>query len=164
MTRNTKHKIERNEPKMKKVLSLLLAVVLVCSMATVAFGIEYKYECDRCHGGMNDSEEYITHIASVDCAACPHCDYGFISVEQRDRHQPDCRLFSGTCDYCGASVCTERAFNAHVDACKTKYFYIPLYKLCKAIENFTRTTDWNNIANIVANITSKVKSFVLFND
>lgn len=145
---------------MKKALSLLLALVLVCSMATVAFGVSYTYECDRCHGTITDSAEYTKHIASINCAACAHCGYGFISVEERDEHQRDCRLYTGTCDYCGSDVTTERAFNAHVDDCKTNYFNIPLYKICKAVENFVRTTDWNNIANKAADVVNTIKGVV----
>ncbi len=147
---------------MKKVLSLILAVVLVFSMATVAFAVSYTYECDRCHGIITDSAEYTKHIASVNCAACAHCGYGFISVEAKDEHQIDCRLYAGKaiCDYCGAASTTEREFNAHVEDCKAKYFNIPLYKICTAIENFVRTTDWNNIANKAADIANTIKGVI----
>ena len=51
-------------------------------------------------------------------------------------------------------------YNVHIDACKKKYFNIPLYKILKAIENFIRTTDWNNIINTVIDVLNKVIGFV----
>lgn len=147
---------------MKKVLSLLLAVVLVCSMATVAFAadVSYTYECDKCHGIITDSATYTAHVKADECATCPHCNYGFATMDEVNAHKGDCRLFTGVCDYCGASVTTENKFNAHVEACKAKYFNIPLYKICTAIENFVRTTDWNNIANKAADIANTIKGVV----
>lgn len=146
---------------MKKALSLILAVVLAFSMTTVAFaGVSYTYECDKCHGIITNSATYTAHVAADKCATCPHCNYGFASEEEVEAHRYDCRLFTGTCDYCGSSVNKEGAFNAHVDACKAKFFNIPVYKIYKAIENFVRTTDWNNIANKAADIVNTIKDVI----
>lgn len=143
---------------MKKVLSLLLAVVLVCSMATVAFAtVSYTYECDRCHGIMTDSAVYTAHIKADVCATCPYCNYGFATADDVAAHKGDCRLYTGTCDYCGDSVTTENKFNAHVEACKAKkYFNIPLAKIAAAVENFLTTTDWNNIVTKVVSVVKTV--------
>lgn len=142
---------------MKKALSLILAIVLTFSMATVAFaGVSYTYECDRCHGVITSSATYTAHVKADKCATCPHCNYGFATMEEVEEHRYDCRLFTGTCDYCGAEVNKEGAYNDHVAACKEKYFGIPLYKILKAIENFLRTTDWNNIINKVIDVLNTV--------
>ena len=137
---------------MKKFLSLVLALVLVCSLATVAFaeeGVSYVYECDRCHATMTDPEVYTAHVLADACTTCPHCSYGFETVEELAAHENDCRLYVGTCDYCGESVNSKNKFNEHVEVCKAKYFSIPVYKICKAIEDFFRSTDWNDIINKV---------------
>ena len=68
---------------MKKVLSLILAVVLTFSMATIAFaGVSYTYECDKCHGIITESATYTAHVKADKCATCPHCNYGFATMEE----------------------------------------------------------------------------------
>lgn len=148
---------------MKKFLSIVLAVVFVFSMATVAFaeeGVSYTYTCDRCQGVMTDSAVYTAHIHADVCATCPHCKFGFATAEEVEAHKGDCRLFTGTCDYCGESVTTENDFNAHVEVCKAKYFNIPLYKITSAIEDFFRTTNWNDIINKIVDAFDTVAGFI----
>ena len=150
---------------MKKVLSLILAVVLVFSMSTVAFAaVNYTYVCDRCNGTITNSAEFTAHVAADKCAACPYCNAGFLSQAEVDEHSKTCRSFTGTCDYCGASVNKKGAYDEHEAACKAKYFNIPLYKILSTVENFIKTTDWNSIiykaVDIIKTVVEKVTPVV----
>ena len=146
---------------MKKVLSLLLAVVLVFSMATVAFAaVNYTYVCDRCNGTITNSAEFTAHVAADKCAACPYCNAGFLSQAEVDEHSKTCRSFTGTCDYCGASVNKKGAYDEHVAACKAKYFNIPLAKIIATVKDLIAKIDFEAVIGTVKDLGSKVGEFI----
>ena len=146
---------------MKKVLSLLIAVVLVFSMATVAFAgnLGYTYTCKVCGGTTTDDVEYNTHITNGGCGTCAHCGQGF-SAAMIENHQYNvCLDFAGkaTCDYCGAaSDSTEAAFDSHVEACKAKYFNIPLAKIIAAVKDLVAKIDFEKVIGTVKDLIGKI--------
>ena len=155
---------------MKKVLSLLLAVVLVCSMATVAFGLDYTWTCDVCGGETGSAAEYNAHILSGACGTCAHCGKGFSAVKDKDgntelgTHEYICPKANITCDYCGKVHASEKDFADHIDACKTKYFHIPLARIIAAVKAYIGKIDFkkafNGAKNFVTELTPYVKDIV----
>lgn len=137
---------------MKKVVSLLLAVVLVFSMATVALAATPKV-CGTCGFETTDAKEYNDHHTAGGCGRCAHCGNGFETAEELSYHQHDvCRLYAGkaTCDYCGAaSESTEADFEVHVAACKAKYFNIPVAKIIAIVKDLISKIDFSAIIGTV---------------
>ena len=146
---------------MKKALSLILAVVLVFSMTTVAFAAtHYPNVCKVCGATFDTAAEAAAHNEEICDRICQFCDTRCDSQEARDKHEKICYHGSQTCDYCGETFSPVYKYDDHIDACKAKYFNIPLAKILKAIENFIRTTDWNKIINTVIDVLNKVIGFV----
>lgn len=149
---------------MKKALSLILAVVLVFSMTTVAFaatkpqGYDCPQEgCEFWTDSYADMQKHIKDGCNRHFRPCQYgCGNGFATSDELADHEQDCWYGEITCDYCGTYFSPMRGYNEHIEACKKKYFNIPLYKILKAIENFIRTTDWNKIINTVVDVLNKV--------
>ena len=149
---------------MKKALSLILAVVLVFSMTTVAFAATKPqgYDCPQegCEFWTDSYADMQKHIA-YDCnrhfRPCQFgCGNGFADEYELADHEDYCWYGEITCDFCGTYFSPMHGYNVHIEACKKKYFNIPVYKILKAIENFIRTTDWNKIINTVVDVLKKV--------
>lgn len=142
---------------MKKVLSLLLAVVLVCSMATVALAGAEKV-CDKCGFVTESAVAYNSHIKAGGCGRCAYCGNGFETADELKEHQYEyCRHFEGTCDYCGKVLGgPEIDFDAHVAACKAKYFNIPLAKIIAAVKNLISKIDFEKVIGTVKDLGGKV--------
>lgn len=143
---------------MKKALSLLLALVLVCSMATVAFALDYNYVCDVCGGTTASAAEYNEHVTTGGCGKCAHCGQGFNAVEIKNHEYNVCRHFAGkaTCDYCGkASEGTQAEFDAHVAACKTKYYNIPVAKIIATVKDLISKIDFSKVVGTVKDLAGK---------
>ncbi len=120
---------------MKKFLSIVLALVCVLSTATIAFASTNK--CPYCEEVYTDEAEYNKHLANCDgyFRNCPYdCGADFATDEELAIHIGVCLEFEGECDYCGAIVVTNNAFNAHVEECKVKYCYIPVHKIMKFLQ------------------------------
>ncbi len=135
---------------MKKFLSLLLALVLVCSMATVAFAATAQTNtCPYCKSFTTaDQAEYNAHVSggcNVKYRPCKFgCGAGF-SAEMLAEHEAICPEGSATCDYCGETFSPVRAYDEHLEACKEKHFNIPFDKIGDSIANFLTSTNWNDI-------------------
>ena len=145
---------------MKKVLSLILAVVLVFSMATVAFAaLSTEKVCDICGAVTTSAADYNAHITNDKCGKCAYCNNPFTTGDELADHQHNyCRHFAGkaTCDYCGAaSDSTEAAFDAHVEACKAKYFNIPLAKIIAAVKDLIAKIDFEKVIGTVKDLAGK---------
>ena len=143
---------------MKKVVSLLLAVVLVCSMATVALAgneLGYGYVCKVCGGGTSNVDDYNDHIYNGGCGTCAYCGLGFSAADLENHEKNKCPDFEGTCDYCGKTDAdvtdhgTKAEFDAHVTACKSKYFNIPLAKIIAVVKNLIGKIDFGSIVGTV---------------
>ena len=158
---------------MKKALSLILAVVLVFTMTTVAFaatnpqGYDCPQEgCEFWTDSYADMQKHIKDGCNRHFRPCQYgCGNGFApSTEEFDEkrdHELDCWYGEITCDYCGAYFSPVREYyEVHEGPCKKNHFGIPVYKILKMIENFIRTTDWNNIINTVIDVLAKVIGFV----
>ena len=120
---------------MKKFLSIVLALVCVLSTATIAFASTNK--CPYCEEVYTDEAEYNKHLANCDgyFSICPYdCGADFATDEELAIHIGVCLEFEGECDYCGAIVVTNNAFNAHVEECKAKYCGIPVHKIMKFLQ------------------------------
>ena len=151
---------------MKKVVSLLLAVVLVCSMATVAFAATAKV-CDICGYVTEDAAEYNKHIYDGGCGLCAYCGNGFAtSTELADHQKNYCRHFSGTCDYCGKTDedvtdhGTDAEFTAHVEKCKGDYFNIPLAKIIATVKDLISKIDFGKVLGTVKDLGGKAVSAI----
>ena len=150
---------------MKKVLSLLLAVVLVFSMATVAFAATYYPNvCKVCGATFDTVAEAKAHNEAVCDRICSYCGTRCNDSDDRDKHEKKCLHGSATCDYCGVVFSPIADHDEHLDACKTAHFNIPFAKIFAAIENFLKTTDWNDIVTKVVDafktVIEKVKPVV----
>ena len=142
---------------MKKVLSLLLAVVLVCSMATVAFGLNYSWTCDVCGGETGSATEYDAHILEGKCGTCAYCGKGFSKVTYKDEkgierndfadHQYICPNANIFCDYCGETKASEAKYAEHIAACKAEHFYLPIGLIINHVKDFFGKLDFKRILN-----------------
>ena len=153
---------------MKKALSLILAVVLVFSMTTLAFAATTNqgYDCPQegCEFWTDSYADMQKHIA-YDCnrhfRPCQYnCGNGFATADELADHEAYCWYGEITCDYCGEYFSPMYKYTDHLEDCKKAHLYIPIYKILKTIENFLRTTDWNNIINTVIDVLAKVIGFV----
>lgn len=148
---------------MKKVLSLILAVVLVFSMSTVAFAGEATKTCVDCGFTAATAANYNAHILEGGCGICTFCGNGFVKADL-ENHKYICTKNSVCCDYCGGTFVSQAESDKHLEACKAKYFNIPLYKILSTVENFIKTTDWNNIiykaVDIIKTVVEKVTPVV----
>ena len=143
---------------MKKVVSLLLAVVLVCSMATVAFGLNYSWTCDVCGGETGSAAEYDAHLLSGTCGTCEHCGKGFSKVvnykdengiEHSDLsdHQYICPNANIFCDYCGETKASEKDYADHIAGCKAKHFYLPIGLIINHVKAYIGKIDFKKAFN-----------------
>ena len=130
---------------MKKVLSLLLAVVLVCSMATVAFAGNPVKTCKFCGYTTDVAAEYNAHVLAKGCGICGYCGNGFETAELLAEHTHICPEANIKCDYCGNTIDSESNFEAHIDACKKNYFYIPLALIIEHVKAFFGKLDFKKI-------------------
>ena len=120
---------------MKKLISLVLALIVALSVATVAFASTNT--CPYCLETYTNESEYNKHLADCDgyFRECPYgCDADFATVEELEIHKGVCLEYEGECDYCGAIVVTKNAFDAHVAECKVKYCSIPVHKIMKFLQ------------------------------
>lgn len=146
---------------MKKVVSLLLAVVLVFSMATVALASgDQPNKCPACGATFEKIEEYSAHLrggCNVHFRPCPlGCGEGFDSDEQVEAHTKECWNGSAHCDYCGEDFSPIYKYDEHIDACKAKYFNIPLAKIIATIKDLISKIDFNAVINTVKDVAGKV--------
>ena len=156
---------------MKKVLSLLLAVVLVCSMATVALAATEKV-CDICGFVTDSAVAYNKHIREGGCGRCEYCGNGFETADELKEHQKDyCLHFEGTCDYCGKTDAdiddpdvkgksTKADFDAHVEKCKAKYYNIPLAKIIATVKDLISKIDFEKVLGTVKDLGGKAVSAI----
>ena len=141
---------------MKKVLSLLLAVVLVCSMATVAFAGASEKVCKYCDFTTTSGADYDAHMLAKDCGRCGYCGNGFATSTELKAHIPACIEAKLPCDYCGGTFDSENDYAAHIDACKAKYFNIPVDKLVDSVVEFFKSVNYSEIFETVKNFFSNV--------
>lgn len=151
---------------MKKFLSLVLALVMICSVATVAFAaVEQPNACPWCGIEFTSEAEYNEHLTqgcNKHYRACQYgCGAGFGSDDATAAHEEICPFGSATCDYCGSTFSPVKAYNDHIDACKKAHLYIPAAKLGDKIKDL----DWNNIIVKVTDFFGKVVETIvgLFN-
>lgn len=137
---------------MKKVLSLLLAVVLVFSMATVAFAATgtHANKCDVCDYESADLADFTAHKNAKACGVCAYCkDTKYTNEEERIAHTYVCDYATIGCDYCGGTFTSEEKFDNHIEACKAKYFNIPLAKIIAAVKDLIAKIDFDAIVGTV---------------
>lgn len=146
---------------MKKFLALALAVICIFSMATVVFAAELPTTktCGICGAKTTNDDDYNAHL-SAGCGLCPYCSNPFSTAEKLENHKHNyCKDFAGkaTCDYCGAaSEGTEAEFDAHVEACKAKYFNIPLAKIIATVKNLLAKIDFSAVFATVKDLGGKL--------
>ena len=133
---------------MKKVVSLLLAVVLVCSMATVALAstdLTNTFECEVCGGVTTSASDYTKHMVEALCGTCKYCGVG-LSASDIAGHEYECPKANKFCDYCGKTFSSEAKFDEHgFDACKKSHFYIPLGLIIEHVKAYFGKLDFKKI-------------------
>ena len=144
---------------MKKVLSLLLAVVLVCSMATVALAGAPVKTCADCGYTTDVAADYNTHMLAGGCGICDFCGNGFGKDELAD-HEYICTKNSVGCDYCGGSFASQAKYDEHEANCKAKYFNIPLAKIIATVKDIISKIDFEKVFGTVKDLGGKVVDFV----
>ena len=145
---------------MKKVLSLLLAVVLVCSMATMAFAGDPTKKCPDCGFTSSEAGAYDAHIVAGGCGKCSYCDNGFANATELSNHKYVCTKNSVGCDYCGDSFASQAKYDEHINACKSKYFNIPLAKIIATVKDLIAKIDFSSIVGTVKDLGGKVVDFI----
>ncbi len=145
---------------MKKVLSLLLAVVLVCSMATMAFAGNSTKKCPFCGFTETVAGAYDDHIIAGGCGRCSYCDNGFETAEALSNHEYICTKNSVGCDYCGDTFVSQAKFDEHINACKSKYFNIPLAKIIATVKDLVSKIDFESVIGTVKDLGGKVVGFI----
>ena len=154
---------------MKKVLSLLLAVVLVCSMATVALAgneLGYGYVCKVCGGGTSNIDDYNNHIYNGGCGTCAYCGLGFSAADLKNHEENKCPDFVGTCDYCGKTDAdvtdhgTWAEFEGHKKECAAKYYNIPLAKIIATVKNLIAKIDFSKVVGTAKDLIGKATPVV----
>lgn len=134
---------------MKKALSLLLALVLVCSMATVAFAVNPTKVCPDCGFAEEVAGTYDEHIIAGGCGRCAYCGNGFENAELLGDHEYICTKNSVGCDYCGDSFASQAKFDEHINACKTKYHNIPVAKIIATVKDLISKIDFSSVVSTV---------------
>lgn len=141
---------------MKKFLAVLLAVICIFSMSTVAFAMDHGYVCDNCGGTSASASEFAAHLAAKTCGKCQYCAQGFNTAEEIAEHELVCRKANVTCDYCGTTFEQNVEFNNHIEACKAKYFNIPLAKIVATIKDLLAKIDFEALFGTVKDLGGKL--------
>ena len=144
---------------MKKVVSLLLAVVLVFSMATVAFAGDPIKTCVDCGYTAETAADYNAHMLAGGCGICDFCGNGFGKDDLAD-HEYICTKNSVVCDYCGNTFVSQAEFDNHIEACKAKYFNIPLAKIIATVKDLIAKIDFEAVIGTVKDLGGKVVDFI----
>ena len=145
---------------MKKVLSLLLTVVLVCSMATMAFAGDPTKKCPDCGFTSTVAGAYDEHIIAGGCGKCSFCENGFATAEELSNHEYICTKNAVGCDYCGGSFVSFAKYDEHINACKSKYFNIPLAKIIATVKDLVSKIDFESVIGTVKDLGGKVVGFI----
>lgn len=140
---------------MKKVLSLLLAVVLVFSMATVALAGDPIKTCVDCGYTAETADDYNAHMLAGGCGKCDFCGNGFGKDDLAD-HEYICTKNAVGCDYCGDTFSSQANYDAHIEACKAKYFNIPLAKIIATVKDLIAKIDFDSIINTAKDLIGKI--------
>lgn len=131
---------------MKKVVSLLLAVVLVFSMATVALaGNNPVKVCKFCGFTSDVAAEYNAHVLAKGCGICGYCGNGFETEALLKEHVKLCPEANIYCDYCGDTIDSENNYAAHIDACKKSHFYLPIALIVEHLKAYFGKLDFKKI-------------------
>ena len=131
---------------MKKVVSLLLAVVLVCSMATVALaGNNPVKVCKFCGYTSDVAAEYNAHVLAKGCGICGYCGNGFETKALLDEHVKLCPEANIYCDYCGETQPSENDYAGHIADCKKSHFYLPIALIVEHIKAYFGKLDFKKI-------------------
>lgn len=144
---------------MKKVLSLLLAVVLVCSMATVALAGDPIKTCGDCGYTAETAADYNAHMLAGGCGICDFCGNGF-GKDDLANHEYICTKNAVGCDYCGGTFPSQAEFDAHIDACKTKYYNIPLAKIIATVKDLIAKIDFSKVVGTAKDLIGKATPVV----
>lgn len=134
---------------MKKALSLILAVVIAFSMTTVAFAASnLTNKCDVCGFMSDDIYEFTAHRNEFGCKVCKYCGVaGLKNADEIKYHEYECKYANIFCDYCGGTKASERDYFEHIDACKEKYFYIPLALIIEHVKTYVSKIDFKKAFN-----------------
>ena len=134
---------------MKKVVSLILALVLTFSVATVAFAMSNLTNvCPDCGFQSDSIREFTEHRNEKGCKVCKYC--GVAGLKDSDEiayHEYECEYANIFCDYCGKTQASEKIFDGHIDACKAKYFYIPVGLIIVHVKNYIGKLDFTKMFN-----------------
>ncbi len=147
---------------MKKFLSLALALVLICAMATVAFAAQ-TITCPYCEEfSTTDEAAYNLHITEGvedNCLilfhACKYgCGKGFTDAAAHERVCPE---GEATCEYCGVTFSPVGKYDDHLAACKESHLNIPADKIGDTIKG----VDWNGIIAKIVDFFSSIIEKIL---
>ena len=145
---------------MKKFLALVLAVICIFSMATVAFAADenlgYGWNCEFCGGYTADYNALIAHQKAFDCGKCDLCGKGFETSDKLKEHKYECNQANVVCDYCGETKSSQAKHDAHIDACKAKYYNIPVAKIMATIKDLFSKIDWSSVLGTVKDLGGKL--------
>lgn len=144
---------------MKKFLALALAVICIFSMATVAFAATNvpDRKCDACGTTFTTDAEFRAHVETACDRVCSFCNNTLETNESKDTHEKLClKGVSDACDYCGKTFTPIAEFDAHLDACKAKYFNIPVAKIVTAVKDLFSKIDWSSVLGTVKDLGGKL--------
>lgn len=144
---------------MKKFLALVLAVICIFSMATVAFAatIQPNRFCDACGTEFTTDEEFRTHVETACDRVCSFCNNTLETNESKANHEKKClKGVSDACDYCGKTFTPIADYDDHLEACKAKYYNIPVAKIVATIKDLFSKIDWSSVLGTVKDLGGKL--------
>ena len=144
---------------MKKFLALALAVICIFSMATVSFAavIQPNRVCDACGTQFTTDAEFRAHVETACDRVCSFCKNTLETNESKAAHEKEClKGESAPCDYCGKTFCPISAYDAYLEACKAKYFNIPLAKIIATVKDLLAKIDFEAVFATVKDLGGKL--------
>ena len=96
------------------------------------------------------------HIKANDCGKCAYCAQGFETSALLADHEYVCRHANKGCDYCGNTFASNADYDAHIEACKAKYFNIPLAKIIATVKDLLAKIDFSAVFATVKDLGGKL--------
>lgn len=141
---------------MKKFLSLVLALVMALSVATVGFAAA-KYECESCHEVFATEALYTAHTSGgclIDFGTCKYCS-GKVATANLTAHEAACPKGAGECEYCGEDYATQADYEAHKKSdCKmiNTLGSEDTAKIVDKVIDALKSVDWKGVVEKVVDV------------
>lgn len=139
---------------MKKFLSLVLALVMAFSVATVGFAGLADLTCDSCLAKLPDEKAYNAHVNGgclIDFKTCQYCA-SKVATDNLEAHELECPKGAGKCEYCNEAYDNQADYAAHkASECKmiNTVGSEDTAKVVDKVLDFLADVDWKGLADKV---------------